>query len=135
MTDRPIITEGKLINCLKHSANGRFYENYTITEGLIEKYSDKLWASSLSIHQELSEQFIEKFKDGLRWDFISEFQKLSKEFIKKFKGYVHYERLARNKNLSKEFRKLCFIKHEIGNLRKNDDNNKGYIAVGYEANF
>src|SRR5574344_702705 len=60
-----------------------------LSEGFIEKYSDKVDWWYISRYQKLSEGFIEKYIDKVYWGYISRYQLLSEEFIEKYSDKVN----------------------------------------------
>ena len=75
-----------------------------LSEGFIEKYSDKFIWHYISAYQTLSEEFIEKHYNKVDWDKISINQKLSEEFIEKYCDNVDWYCISKYQTLSEEFR-------------------------------
>ena len=83
------------------------------SEKFIEKHSDKVDWVGISSKQKLSEPFIEKNCDKVDWYFISKHQNLSESFIEKHSDKVDWYMISQRKNISKQFIKK--YKKEIEN--------------------
>ena len=79
-----------------------------LSEGFIEKHSDKINWRTLSACQKLSESFIEKHCDKVDWDYMSANQKLSEGFIEKHSDKVDWDNISQYQKLSESFiEKYC----------------------------
>jgi len=56
----------------------------------------------ISLECNLSEEFMEKYSNRIYWTYISLRQKMSKKFAIKFRAYINLDRFRFNENIPKE---------------------------------
>ena len=65
-------------------------------------YFNKSW-DEISRYQTLSESVMEEFSDLINWPLVSRYQKMSEDFINKHKFLVHWDNIEKYQNVSKDF--------------------------------
>jgi len=88
----------------------------TLSESFIEKHCNKVDWYHISVKQKLSEEFIEKHIDKVDWDWISQYQKLSEEFIRKHCDEVNWDRISHYQTLSESFIEKHYDKVDWRNI-------------------
>ena len=76
-----------------------------LSEGFIERHSNKVNWYFISSCQKLSEEFIERHSEEVDWCSISKFQKLSESFIEKHSEEVNWYIISKCQKLSDIFLK------------------------------
>lgn len=82
---------------------------FKLTDGFIQRYSDRLFWYYISEYQTLSEQLIEENLHKIDWYNICRYQHLSKKFIKKYINNLSGPLIYYHQpHLSKKFRLHCY---------------------------